>query len=554
MMQSKRQSFDRFFVNCIFRQMAFRHTPASSLRRLYMKALESDEHLQRRLLQVHEIISIRVALVMSAALKKFCLRKWQRIWLLCSTSTKCTEYRAIRDSFNMWSKAILVRIATTTIADKNYESPSEAFDCEASGSTLKYDAWSSIRESIGSSLDFERIVGSIQVFHGCFCRWKRFCRKNILRKTKMTGVTSSMQRMLHFFTYRGCHFKGRELPIQAYTNPEVGARIGDDRLQAEGHIRAAFFIMWAESSPARQVSALKHIKSPTHSSKLVNNHPELLNVMNHASPIIMAGTPPAFPIRPFQSFDSAKLNGKSLCHMSEVENCLDADSYAAAVLMDHHQSLCDQSVGPAYQSRYVKGKSVYIQDVQNLESTLLNTIGDYSGDSDTYLDTSRNPLSEAMLTTTLRPQSPSTKAHIRKNIILPSWGDHGPATLQKGRHSSTNEQVMQKMQAFKMVRSPPLVPMQDALKNRKPLAAVHKDAKAGGEVAHIGWGCFTGVATEFPVASSRQHGSFLSSAIEMRMRMSQELQSKELTDKKVAVEQLRNSVSYNTARQPWNRR
>jgi hypothetical protein len=96
--------------------------------------------------------------------------------------------------------------------------------------------------------------------------------------------------------------------------------------------------------------------------------------------------------------------------------------------------------------------------------------------------------------------------------------------------------------------------MQDALKDRKRFAEAHKEAKAGGEVAHVGWGCFTGVATEFPAASSRKHSSFMSGAIEMRIRMSEELQSKEKTDKKVAIGQLRPSVSLETARQPWVRR
>jgi hypothetical protein len=222
--------------------------------------------------------------------------------------------------------------------------------------------------------------------------------------------------------------------------------------------------------------------------------------------------------------------------------------------MDHHQSLCDQSVSQALQLRNIKEKLTQKCDLQNLENTLLNSIGDISGDSDSFTETSRNSASGAVFTTTLRPQSPSTKAHIRNNIILPSWSDQEPAGLPKTKHSVDDRQVEQKIQAFKMVRSPPLATLQDARKDRISLAPEHTKKKAGEEEVHVGWGCFKGVATDFPAAASRQHSGFLSSAIAMRMRMSEELQSKEKTDKKTAAGQQRHSVSFDSVRQPWVRR
>ena len=477
MMQSKRLCFDRLFVNCLFRQRCFRRPYSSSLRQTYMKALETDEDLQLRILNVREIFSMRIGSVFSTALKRFFLRKWKHVWFLRSNMS--SEYRVIGSIFYMWSRAVLVKIMTRSIADQNRATPnvtnppSVAHKSASTALLLQNEAWCPIKENSG---DFKRIVSSIQFFDECFCCWKRHSHKQFSRRTKFFGVISSMQRLAQFFAYRGCYFKGRTVPIQVPANLEAGTQIDFEKcsLRSAVHIRSAYFIMWAEQSPPRQVSVLKHLKkSPSPPSKEVNSCLGLQNVINLASPIIMAGTPPAFPTRqsPFQNPDFAKANRIPPSHILEEDNCSDADSYAAAVLMDHHQSLCDQSVCPAYQPRNLKGKPTQMHDLQNLESTLLNSIGDISGDSDSLSETSGNPFSGAVFTTTLRPQSPSTKAHIRNNIILPSWGDQGPARLQRSKHSSDNRQVMQKIQAFKMVRSPPLAPLQDAFKDRKSFAA-----------------------------------------------------------------------------------
>jgi len=91
------------------------------------------------------------------------------------------------------------------------------------------------------------------------------------------------------------------------------------------------------------------------------------------------------------------------------------------------------------------------------------------------------------------------------------------------------------MQAFKMIKSPPINPMQGSFIALNPQVA-RASATAG-----------------FPTAISRAHGSFLSSAIALRMRMSQELQSKESTSQKAAPGQPHHSGLFDAARQPWVR-
>ena len=99
--------------------------------------------------------------------------------------------------------------------------------------------------------------------------------------------------------------------------------------------------------------------------------------------------------------------------------------------------------------------------------------------------------------------------------------------------------------------------MQDVSKERKA-QVLATDNQAKRDVTYVGWGCFTGLDSDFSASrelpSSRQHGSFLSSAVAMRMRMSEELRTKELKDQKLNVGHQRHSGTFDTARQPWVRR
>ena len=373
----------------------------------------------------------------------------------------------------------------------------------------------------------------------------------------MLGITSCMERLRRHFAFRGCYFKGRVLPSDAPAFLEGGARIDYEKttLRYTLHLRSAFFTMWAE---------LLHQKNPT-SAHIIHLEHEI--IINHASPIIMAGTPPASPMRPSPLQTSVKFDGVRFDGISEslnragsldTENCLDADMYTAAVLMDHHQSLCDQSVSQVSGNFRRKPK---IQYLPNLGSSSANSLVKTAECNFSASETSSNSHSNTASATTLRPLSPTTKAHVRNNIIAaPLNSQESPVMLKKGNHSNDTLQETQKMQAFKIVRSPTINPMA-RMRNEsvgKMLQVQNQEKQAGRDLAHVGWGCFTGAATEFPAAREipglRQHSSFLSSAIAMRMRMSEELRSKELTDQKLSIGQQHRSGSTDTARQPWVRR
>jgi hypothetical protein len=555
MLQTKRLTFDRFFVSAIFGQRAYRLPYPSSLRPKYLKALQTNPELQQRLLNAHELFSVRVGVIISAALKTVFFNKWRRFRLLRSSNS--SKHDLMHNFFNIWSKAISIKIATQAIAGQKRDASKGA--CNTSSfhneNDLSFDE---------SSLSFKFIFRFVDVFDDCFCRWKEHSRNQCLRRKKMHGVVLCMQRLGMVFAFRGCSIKDRVSPVKGPAFPEAGSSAtcgGKTQLQSNFHLRSAFFMMWAELTPSRQVSALQHFNRPLLPSKeVIDNAP---TVMHLASPIIMAGTPPASPhappvIRsPFQISDGAKLKrmllSQNQANILEGDACFDSDSYAAAVLMDHHQSLCNQSATQLHQSRDFRRKPIQIHDPQNLEDSLLNSISDVSDDSEGFSETSSNQNLHSVFATTLRPLSPTTKAHIRNNIIVPSRGSDSSASSQKVNHSSASVQQTQKMQAFKIIRSPPLIPRQETMADRKPNVA-HTEKMAGREVAHVGWGCFTGVASDFPAAGSRKHGSFLSSAIALRMRMSEELQSKEMTDKKMTAGQLRPSGSFDTARQRWVRR
>jgi hypothetical protein len=550
-LQSKRQSFDRLFVNCIFGQTLCSYS--STLRQKYMKALETDQRLQQRLLNAHEFLSMRIRSVISSALKMFIFKKW------LIRSNVPSLHRVMHDFFRAWRKIILISFATQTVVHRKLAtSNAAAQNSKSRGSPFRNDAEGLFQR--GSLFSYKRIISLIELFDDCFCRWQAYSRDEFSRRNKMLGITSCMERLARVFAYRGCYFKGRVSPVDVPAFLEAGARIDYEKtlLRSSLHLRSAYFIMWAELSPPRQVSVLQHLKKPTLSSIAGVLNLERENIINHASPIIMAGTPPASPIRPSppESSDVSQADWTSESR-NRVGSSLDADLYTAAVLMDHHQSLCDQSSSQVSSNFRRKPK---IQYLHNVGSMLPNSKGEISYISDSISETSSNPHSNNIFASTLRPLSPTTKAHIRNNNIVPSLNSQSSAGLLKyGNRSNGALQETQRIQAFKMVRSPPIIPkprMQEASKDRKP-NALHAETQAKRDVAHVGWDCYTGVSSEFPATKDtnlRQHGSFLSGAIAMRMRMSEDLRSKEVTDQKLAAERLRHPGSVDTARQTWVRR
>jgi hypothetical protein len=556
MLQTKRLTFDRFFVSAIFGQGVFRSLYPSLLRQKYLKALQTNHELQQRLLNAHEVFSVRVGIIISVALKTVFFNKWRRFWLL--RSSNFSKYKHMHAFFNNWSKALSIKIATQVIAGQKQIVSKGA--CKPSSFHNEDNV--SLDEN---SLSFKFSFRFVLVFDDCFCRWKELSRNRSLKRSKMHGLALCMQHLAKVFAFRGCNIKVRFSRDPAFPETDTSATCRNKKtlLLSTCHLRSAVFIMWAALSPSRQVSVVQHVIKPLLPSKEVMDNFEPSSITNLASPIIMSGTPPASPpfppvIRsPFQISDGAKLRrmllSQNQANILEGDVCFDSDSYAAAVLMDHHQSLCNQSATQLQQSRDFRRKPIQIHHPQNLEDSLLNSISDVSDDSEGILETSSNQNSDSVFATTLRPLSPTTKAHIRNNIIVPTWGIDSSAGVQKSNQSSASVQQTQKMQAFKIVRSPPLISMQETLAGRKSNVA-HTEKIARRDVAHIGWGCFTGVSTDFPAAGSQKHGSFLSSAIALRMRMSEELQSKELTSQKMTAVQLRSSGSFDTARQRWVRR
>ena len=550
-LQSKRLIFDRFFVNCISRRRQLRRSHSTTLKQKYMKALETDQCLQQRLLKAVEIFSMRVTNIVFSALKMFSFKKWRRVRL--ERSDFHSAYRVQHNVFSAWCKAVMIGIAKQTIVNRKFATASAEHKYASIGTPSQNDSGHLIQDS---SLSFKRIIRFIQLFDECFCRWKAYSRNEFSSRNKMLGITSSMERLTRFFAYRACNYEAHVLPVEAPAFLEAGARIDYEkvRIRSQRHVLTAYFLMWTQLLPPSQVSALQHLKKtpPSPKSHAVNLDPS--NIMNHASPIIMAGTPPTFPMRPSppKHFDRQHSEGMSASHNRvgslDGKNSLDADLYAAAVLMDHHKSLCDQSASQVSSSFKRKTKAHYLQ---TLESTSPNSNGEVS-------DVSSNLHSNNIFASTLRPLSPTTKAHIRNNIIVPSENFKASSSLlKKGNHSMDTLHDAQKIQAFKIVRSPPMTHMQDVSKERKA-QVLATDNQAKRDVTYVGWGCFTGLDSDFSASrelpSSRQHGSFLSSAVAMRMRMSEELRTKELKDQKLNVGHQRHSGTFDTARQPWVRR
>jgi hypothetical protein len=552
-LQSKRLIFDRFFVNCISRQRPLRCSYSTTLKQKYKKALETDKCLQQRLLKAVEIFSMRVTKIVFAAVKMFSFKKWRRIRL--ERSDFHSPYRVLHETFSAWCKAVLIGIAEQMVVHRKYATANAELQYASTGTPFQNESRHLIQDS---SLSFKRIIRLIQLFDACFCRWKAYSRNEFSSRNKMLGITYSMERLTRIFTHRACNYEADVLPGEAPAFLEAGARIDYEkvRIRFQRHVLAAYFLMWTQLLPPSQVSALLHLKKAPSSPKshAVNLDPS--NITNHASPIIMAGTPPTFPMRPSPPKHFERQHSEGMCTSqnrlgsSDGESSLDADLYAAAVLMDHHKSLCDQSASQVSSSFKRKTKAHYLQ---TLESTSPNSIGEVS-------DVSSNPHSNNVFASTLRPLSPTTKAHVRNNIIVPSENSKASySLLKKSNHSLDTLQDAQKIQAFKIVRSPPMAHMQDMSKERKAqVLSTKTENQAKRDVTYVGWGCFTGLDSDSSASrelpSSRQHGSFLSSAVAMRMRMSEELRTKELKDQKLNVGHQRHSGTFDTARQPWVRR
>ena len=533
---SKRRSFDRLFLFSIFRSKATssRLLCPSLLRQKYRKALEIDEELQQRLLNAYEIFSLRLGIIISAPLKTLFFCKWRRFWLVRTNANSGQNDMYV--FFHQWSKVIPARFAAKAIAAQKLAASNLTDNNATTGPLFQIEAQFSVQNG---SLSSKHVAAFIQLLNGCFCQWKVYARHQFSRRNKLIGVTSCMRVLARVFAYRGCYRKGQSLPsVEAPAFLEAGARIDYQKTwdASAVHLRAGFFIMWAELSPPRAVTVLQHLHRPTSPSTSAMSNLDLQTIVDQVSPIIMSPlrTSPLLSIS-LQNPDVTQPSRISPIEQNvEGESALDADSYAAAVLMDHHQSLCNQSVAPLYQTRNFRRKAIQLPEVQGIADSSLASIGEISGDSDVS-DSSGDPHSNIVLTTTLRPLSPLTQAHIRANIICPPQGNGTAAGKQQSRQTNTAATPAPKMQAFKMVKSPPINPMQGSHNVPKLHAAR------------------AGVTTDFPTVGSRAHSSFLSSAIALRIRMSQELQSKESTTQKSAPALPRHTGVFDAARQPWVR-
>jgi hypothetical protein len=520
--------------------------------------LTTDQQYQQRLLKTHEIFSIQVRKIISAALKAFFLRRWRRFWLI--RSFEHSEHHILIEYFFVWRKIIHATMTMQSLADQKRLMGTSVICYSASSTSLcKSKVVLSIQES---ALTFNRIVEFIQVFDGMFHRWKVYSRNQFLRRNKMLGMNSCMLLLEKYFIFRGCCIDRNKS-----TAVEMASKYLDtkNRIVYENHEKYmikrrfcyAFFNMWAELSNRRHAAALQPLKQVDTPSEADFVDVDIQNNTSQASPIIMAGTPPASPIKQNIPQSSNLIVASCILpfqYQKHGECDLDTDSYAAAVLMDHHQSLCNQSTSHVNQARHFRRQPKSICDSPKFaQSSSPHYVGEISGDSDSDSETSSNPHFNTLFAPTLRPLSPTTKAHIRDNIIVASRSNHSSAGLQPDKCSSAVVRETQKIQAFKMVKSPTMAPPRSVSIAPTPQEGSQIE-KVRVEISHVGWGCFNGIPTEFSAAASRKHSSFLSNAIALRMRMSEELQSKELTVQKLSARQPNQSSTFECARQPWVRR